>query len=152
MATLDEIRRELDRDELDYPGLAQTHGVNSLPQLRSLVAEDEPRIASKAAYLAGVIAGGNAKEVVALAAQSRHEVIRVAAAAAAAMLPADDAVEITSSLLQDTDARVRVRAIKSAETVNNPILIGRLKVMAGQEPEMYIRDFAAGVARKMEQR
>src|SRR4051812_43213174 len=109
MATLADIRQDLDQDEPDYPALAQTHGVESLPQLRLLVEEDEPGIASKAAYLAGVIAAGSSKEVVALAARSRHDVVRVAAAAAAAILPADEGVEITSSLLQDTDTRVRVR-------------------------------------------
>ena len=152
MATLAEIRQDLDKDELDYPALAQTHGVGALPQLRSLVEEDEPRIASKAVYLAGVISSGSSNEVVALAAQSRHEVVRVAAAAAAALLPGDEGVEITSSLLQDTDARVRVRAMKSAETVNSPILIDRLEAMAAQDPELQIRDFAAGVARKIQRR
>ena len=115
----------------------------------SLVAEDEPGLASKAAYLAAVIAGGNSKEVVALAAQSRHDVVRVAAAAAAALLPAEEAVEITSSLLQDTDARVRVRAVKSSATINSPILIERLEAMAVQDPVRHVRDFAAGVAREM---
>lgn len=152
MATIADIRQELDKDELNYPTLAQTYGVDALPQLRTLVAEDEPRIASKAVYLAAVIAGENSKEIVALAAQSRHEVVRVAAAAAAAMLPVTQAVEITSSLLGDTDPRVRVRAMKSAATVNSPILIERLETMAIHDPEVHIRDFAAGVAGRMRQR
>jgi hypothetical protein len=44
--------------------------------------QSDPRIASKAAYLAAVIGDGNAKKVVALAAQSHYAVIRAAAAAA----------------------------------------------------------------------
>lgn len=152
MATLDDIRRDLDADELDYPALAQAHGTAALPHLRKLVAEDEPRIASKAAYLAGLIAGGESKEVVALAAQSRHDVVRVAAAAAAAVLPAPEAVEITSLLLGDPDPGVRVRAMKSAATVDSPALIERLETLAAGDPELHVRDFAAGVARKMRQR
>ena len=152
MATIAEIRQELDKDELGYPAVAQKYGIDALPQLRTLVAEDEPRIASKAAYLAAVIAGPNSKEIVALAAQSRHEVIRVAAAAAAAMLPEAQAAEVTSSLLGDADPRVRVRAMKSAATINSPILVERLETMAIHDPELYIRDFAAGVAGRMRQR
>ena len=48
MATLDEVRKEIDKDELDYPELALSLGAAALPQLQALVAEDEPRIASKA--------------------------------------------------------------------------------------------------------
>jgi hypothetical protein len=56
MPSLDEVRLELDKDELDYPALASELGPDVLPELHELVTEDEPRIASKAAYLAGLIA------------------------------------------------------------------------------------------------
>lgn len=87
MASLDQLRRELDKDELDYPGLAKSLGSKALPQLETLVTEDEPRIASKAAYLAGLIGTPKSKQVVALAASSRHDVVRVSAAAALAIMP-----------------------------------------------------------------
>ena len=145
MATLDEIRRALDNDELDYPELAHTYGASALPQLKALVGEDEPRIAPKAAYLAGVISEGSAMDVVALAAQSRHDVVRVAAAAASALLPVAHAEKIASDLLQDHDPGVRVRAAKSAVTINTPMLIERLKTMATKDTEPHIRDFATGV-------
>lgn len=149
MATLIEIRRELDKDELDYPALALALGAGVLPQLQALVIEDEPRIASKAAYLAGLIAKDTSQEVVALAAGSRHDVVRVAAAAAAAMLPTNHAVDITTRLLDDTDPGVRVRAAKSAAIIDAPALRARLKTMAESDPEPHIRGLAAGVAEKM---
>ena len=151
MPTLDEVRRELDKDELDYPALALAYRVGILPQLQALVIEDDPRIASKAAYLAGVIADGNSHEVVAFAARSRHDVVRVAAAAAAAMLPATHAVNITLQLLDDTDPGVRVRAAKSAATINAPALTARLRTMADHDPELHVRGLAARVAEKMRQ-
>src|SRR5215211_79879 len=101
MATLDDVRRELDKDELDYPELAESLGPEVLPHLQTLVAEDEPRIASKAAYLAGLLAAPKSKQVVALAAGSRHDVVRVSAAAALASLPAAQATDIAEQLLAD---------------------------------------------------
>jgi hypothetical protein len=112
MATLDNIRKELEKDELDYPELALSLGAKALPHLKTLVAEDDPRIASKAAYLAAVIGDGNAKEVVALPAQSHYVVIR-AVAAAAPLLRANHAVEITATLLGDDETGVRVGAMES---------------------------------------
>src|SRR5262245_24628667 len=98
MADIQEIRRELDKDELDYPALASAYGEASLPQLKAIVAEDVPRLASKAAYLAGLIAGETSHEIVALAARSRHNVVRVSAASVAASLPTHHAPEIVATL------------------------------------------------------
>src|SRR2546421_6487336 len=106
MATLDDLRRDLDKDELDYPALAQEYGEGALPDLHTLVREDEPRIAPKAAYLAGLIAGPGSADVLGLAAQSRHDVVRVSAAAAIALLPAEHAVTVAERLLADSDPGV----------------------------------------------
>lgn len=149
MATLDEIRKELDKDELDYPELAHTYGPAVLPHLRALVAEDEPRIAPKAAYLAGIISTDASHEVVALAARSRHDVIRVAAAAAARSLPAEHGVSLTSRLLDDSDSGVRIRAMKSAAAINSPELTARLKTMSEQDHDATVRGLAASTYRRM---
>lgn len=146
MATLQEIRQSLDRDELNYPKLAQTYGESAMPHLKTLVAEDEPRIAPKAAYLAGLIAGEASHEVVAIAAESRHDVTRVAAAAATAMLPGGQAVEITSRLLGDADAGVRTMAAKSAAQIGDSALIAQLRVMADQDTEVHVREIASAMA------
>src|SRR5687768_11285560 len=140
MATLDEVRRELDKDELDYPALAQRLGPSALPELKALVAQDEPRIASKAAYLAGLIAGPTSQEVVALAAQSRHDVVRVAAAATLPMLPADQATVIAEQLIVDPDVGVRARAAQSAMQVGAPRLVTLVQTMAQQDPDAAVRD------------
>src|SRR3954454_17863177 len=100
MASVEEIRRELDKDELVYPALAIAYGEAILPQLKAIVAEDAPRLAPRAAYLAGLIAGETSHEIVALAARSRHDVVRVSAASVAASLPIHQAVEIAATLLR----------------------------------------------------
>jgi HEAT repeat protein len=151
MATLDEVRKELDKDELDYPELAHEYGAAVLPQLKALVAEDEPRIAPKAAYLAGVISEAASHEVVALAARSRHDVVRVAAAAAAAKLPTQQGVNVTTELLNDSDPGVRIRAMKSAATIDDPALAARVKVMSEQDRDADVRGLAGSTYQRMRQ-
>ena len=150
MATLEEIRQNLDKDELDYPQLAQKYGESALPHLKTLVAEDEPRIAPKAAYLAGLIAGQASQEVVSIAAQSRHDVTRVAAAAATALLPVGDGVNIASQLLDDADVGVRVMAAKSAAKIGDAALVARLRVMANQDKESHVRKLAVDLAKTLD--
>jgi hypothetical protein len=150
MATLEELRQELDKDELNYPELAQRYGESALPHLKALVTEDEPRIAPKAAYLAGLIAAKASHEVVSIAARSRHDVTRVAAAAATAVLPAGDAVNIASQLMDDADVGVRVMAAKSAAKIGDPKLVARLRVMANQDREGQVRELAVHLANTLD--
>jgi hypothetical protein len=147
MATLDEVRRAIDRDELDYPALAAELGEEALPHLETLVVEDEPRIASKAAYLAGVIAGSTSDRVVERAAGSRHDVVRISAAAALPSLP-DRQTEIGEKLLADPDAGVRARAAKSAVEVGGP-LADHVRRMALEDEEPHLRDLAAELADRL---
>ena len=149
MTTLDEVRRELDKDELDYPQLARELGAEALPQLEALVAEDEPRIASKAAYLAALIAGPTSTEVVALAAGSRHDVVRVSAAAAVALLPVAQATDIAEQLLADPDIGVRARAAKSAVALDQPMLSERVRAMADEDTDPSMQALAAELTKQL---
>lgn len=145
MPDLDTVRRALDKDELNYAALKQELGEGALPELQALVAEDEPRIAPKAAYLAGLIAGPTSHEIVGLAAQSRHDVVRVAAAASFGALPVDDATGIAEQLLSDPDVGVRARALQTSAQLDAPALGDRLRAMAADDPEPALRDLAAGL-------
>jgi HEAT repeat protein len=146
MATIEEIRRELDKDELSYPALAAAYGAAILPQLKAIVVEDVPRLASKAAYLAGLLAGESSHEIVALAARSRHDVVRVSAAAAVASLPGHQAHDIAATLLGDADPGVRARAAKSAGKLGDAALNARIREMAAQDAESHVRALAAGLS------
>jgi len=146
MPDLEDVRRELDRDELNYPQLARELGPEALPQLEALVAEDEPRVASKAAYLAGVIAGPTSSRVVSLASDSRHDVVRVAAAATATALPADEVAGIVEHLMADPDVGVRARAARSAAQLEGDDLRDRLQAMARNDDEPALRELAAELA------
>jgi HEAT repeat protein len=145
MPSLDEVRRELDKDELDYPALARDLGPDVLPELLALVAEDEPRIASKATYLAGLIAGPTSHDVVSLAARSRHDAIRVAAAAALPALPVEHATAIAETLLSDPDVGVRARAVRSAAQLDEASLADRVRAIAAEDPHEELRHLASSL-------
>jgi hypothetical protein len=146
MATIEDIRRELDKDELSYPTLAATYGSAILPQLKAIVVEDVPRLASKAAYLAGLLAGETSHEIVALAARSRHDVVRVSAASAVGSLSAHHAVDIAASLLGDADPGVRARAAKSASKMGDAALSARVRDMATKDADSHVLTLAAGLS------
>ena len=159
MATLDDVRVVLGQDELDYPALAASFGPDVLPQLAELVAEDDPRIAPKATYLAGLVAGADATadadatasagsavaagEVLALAARSRFDVTRVAAATALQFLPAEQATPVADRLLGDPDMGVRAYAVRSAVQVGGTDLTDRVRQIAQEDAEEPLRALAA---------
>lgn len=145
MTSLAEVRLALDKDELDYPALAEELGQEAVEQLHTLVAEDEPRIASKAAYLAALIGGPTSHEVVSLAAGSRHDAVRVSAAAVLDKLSADRGGRIAERLLSDPDVGVRARAAKSALKVKDPKMTELVRAMAEHDSHPDLRALATGL-------
>jgi HEAT repeat protein len=118
MASIEErLRDEFDKDDdVNYSALVQELGSDALPELERLMRDDDPRTASQAAYLAGLIDAPGSQDVVALAAESPHEVVRVVAAFTLPMLPTEQASGIAERLLSDPDAGVRARAARSMKS------------------------------------
>lgn len=141
MPTLEDIRRELGADEPDYPALADKLGTDALPPLEELVAEGDPRIASSAAYLAGVIASGSCDRVVLLALDSDHAVVRVAAAATLTTLHSAAATRVAKKLQSDRDVGVRAWAVRYGAA--SWVLAKRVRAKAANDPEPAIRELAA---------
>ncbi|HZJ04640.1 MAG TPA: HEAT repeat domain-containing protein [Nocardioidaceae bacterium] len=137
----DELRKALDRDELDYPALASEAGPESIDDLEALVAEDEPRIAPKAAYLAALIDADGSDRVVDLAARSRHDVVRASAAAALGSLTQGRAAPIADRLLADPDAGIRARTVKSVGLLGGEIQ-GSLRKVADEDDDPGVRALA----------
>jgi HEAT repeat protein len=137
----DELRRALDKDELDYPALAAEAGPGSIADLEALVAEDEPRIAPKAAYLASLIDAEGADRVVALATQSRHDVVRASAAAALGSLSPELAEPIAQRLLADPDVGIRARTVKSVSNLGGG-LQQSLRRVADEDDDPDVRALA----------
>jgi hypothetical protein len=150
MTTVDELRYELLQDELDYEDLALRYGVDALPGLQALVVEDDPRIAPKATFLAGLVAGPTSAGIARIASQSRHEVTRVAAASTLPYLRADaelEAASIAAILIRDSDIGVRARAARSAAGLERVELRAQISEMAMADPDQNIRELAASLVR-----
>jgi hypothetical protein len=137
----DELRKALDRDELNYPRLAAEAGPESIDDLEALVAEDEPRIAPKAAYLAALINAEGSDRVVSLAARSRHDVVRASAAAALGSLTEAGATPIAERLLVDPDPGIRARTVKSVGTIGGELQRSLQKV-AEEDDDPGVRELA----------
>src|SRR5437867_4118299 len=99
--TLEQVRAALDPEEPDYPKAARILGPEALPHLERLIASDHPMLASKAAYLAGLIGTERSAEVLRRAARSGDVRVRIAAAAAAGNLPPASASDVLLNLVDD---------------------------------------------------
>ena len=103
---MQDVRAALEPEEPDYQAAAAL-GPDALPHLEVLVHEDDPMLASKAAYAASLLEGNQGQAVITAAAQHSDSAVRVAAAAAARNLPASDASDVLSGLIADADPGVR---------------------------------------------
>jgi hypothetical protein len=104
--TYAQLEAMLDIDEPDYPALALA-AAGAMRHLRKMAASSDPRLASKAVSLAGMIGDEAGVGVVGDAARSKDPVVRVAAAHAAAYLPdTASAAKVISRLLGDADLGV----------------------------------------------
>jgi len=112
--TMAQVRAALDPEETNYER-AKALGPEALPHLEVLIKTADPMLASKAAYLAGLLAAPGSARVVAQAAASDEPTVRVAAAAAAKHLDDAETDEVLKPLLADADPGVRRMAKKSKD-------------------------------------
>src|SRR5262245_38625147 len=110
--TMQDVRRALDPDEVNYEAAASL-GAEALPHLATLIAESEAGLAAKAAYLAGRLSVPESADVVAVAASSQDVRVRAAAASASAFLPPERASGILTRLILDGDVSVQKLAARS---------------------------------------
>ncbi len=145
---IEDVLAQLDLDEPDYTEAAKM-GPDAIPHLDALVAQDEPRLASKAAYLAGLISSEQSASIVTRAAQSQHADVRVAAAAAVRHLQGDAAHQVATTLLGDEDIGVRKVTLQSAATIQLPSLRARIEELASSDPEPFLQQLARETVQRM---
>jgi len=125
--TMKQVIDSLLPEEPDYAAAAAL-GPEALPLLQQLVQGDNRELATKAASLAGHIAGPEAVAVLNLAASSPVASVRVAAAAATRHLPTDQASRVLTGLVGDGDPGVR----KIAMSAVPPDAGGQLRAAVAQ--------------------
>lgn len=142
MTGMDEVRSFLDPDEPDYPAAAVALGEDVLPELAELSAGDDPGLASKAVYLAGLIGGDRAPEILREAMGHDDPVVRVAAAGALRNLDDETALDLALELLSDEDAGVRKVTVQSAARLESPEVRSRVREVAESDADEYVRALA----------
>jgi hypothetical protein len=141
--TLQDVIRQLDRDEPDYAQVARL-GPEVLPHLRQLIQGGNLGLAAKAACLAGTMDADESVQLLELAARHPDPVVRVAAASSAKNLTRMTA-SLATTFLDDADAGVRKWGLRSLE-VNQPQGIkAKIEKIMNDDPDSTIREQARKV-------
>src|SRR5215813_2824859 len=140
--TMREVRAWLDPDEPNY-ARAKSLGPTALPFLLELVRGGDLGLASKATYLASLIASDKSVEAIEAAAATGEPVLRVAAASALKNLKPAHAERVVNILKKDLDPGVRKVMVKSASCVNSPSVAATLKEIGRSDPEPFVRQSEA---------
>jgi HEAT repeat protein len=144
--SMEEVRRALDPDEVDY-GAAAALGEDALPHLRTLVEGDDPGIAAKAAYLAGLINGTQSEAVLAIAASHSDARVRASAASAASNLGAEAAERVIADLVLDDDVGVQKLALRSVPAAASQDLRSKVERASQTAPHESLRKMASDALR-----
>ena len=132
---LEQVKAALRPEEPNYPKAAQQLGAEALPHLESIIGGSDTLLAAKAAYLAGMIGGEQSVAAVAKAARSAQPTVRIAAAAAAAHLPAQHSEAVLLHLVDDADQGVQKLAMRSAPSAMSAALRSRIDTLtAARQP------------------
>jgi HEAT repeat protein len=143
--TMEDVRRALDADEVDYVAAATVFGRDALPHLERFAQGPDVMLASKAVYLASVIGGEAASSILADAAGSPQPPIRVAAASGLRNLAEGGVESVADRLLGDADVGVRKVALVSAAQLGAG-MAERVREVARHDPEPVLRDLAGRLA------
>lgn len=135
----------LSADEVDYQRAAAL-GPEALTHLDDLIDSEDELLASKAAYLTGLIDGEEREQILRRASRSPEPTVRLAATAGLSSLPMDVAEPLLHQLLTDEDPGVRKQAILSAsEGVVSEQISGQLRDIAEHDSSPRLRDVAREV-------
>lgn len=149
--TMDQVRAALDPEEPQYEEAAARLGADALPHLDQLVGGSDPGLASKAASLAGMIAGERAVAVLEKAAAASDPRVRVAAAGGARNLPDQAASRVLARLVTDRDVGVQKVALRSTPRRPTPQLRQNIERLGTTAENPGIRDLSKETLRKMPQ-
>jgi HEAT repeat protein len=145
--TMQQVLAQIDKDEPDYARAAKL-GRGALPHVRQIIEADDPMLASKAAYLASLIGGADAIELLDQAANRREPEVRVAVAHALKNTK-DAPPELLKRLLGDDDPGVRKLALTTVAGLRVRALQGQVATIAKRDPEGFVRDLAAQTSRRL---
>jgi HEAT repeat protein len=143
--TLEQVRATLEAEEPDYNKAAKTLGTEALPHLERLITSDHSMIASKAAYLAGLIGTEQSVPAIERAARSGDVRVRIAAAAAVKNMESAAASDVLLSLIDDSDVGVQKVALRSMPAAPSAVLRARVEGLSAAKTDSHIRSISREV-------
>jgi HEAT repeat protein len=141
--TMEQVRAFLDPDEPNYSAAAVELGPDAMPFLSELAGGDDPLLASKAVYLAGLIGGDEAQQILKDAVEHSDPTVRVSAAASVQNVGDEQALELGRRLLDDDDLGVRKVAVNSAAQIESADVRGELQKQVESDKDEAIRSLAS---------
>lgn len=150
--TMEQVRELLDVDEPDYE-FAALLGRGMIPHLKELVGGDNRLgLASKAAYLAGLIEDEQSAEVLSQAVASGDALTRLAVASTLTNVDQHTRLRLAGQLLGDDDMGIRKMTLKSVlakrapgDTDMNPELMRTVRGLAATDPIASLRELASKI-------
>jgi hypothetical protein len=136
---------DIEASERMYEGI----GPSDVDALTRMVLEEEDWLAARAVHALSRIDSSEARQAVAAAAESPQMEVRVAAAASAAVLPAEESDTVLSKLLDDPHSAVRKFAVKSTSRRNAKAIRERVSDMASSEKSAGLRRVAEEKAKSV---
>jgi hypothetical protein len=146
--TIEQVRDALEPEEVNYRAAAQL-GPEALPHLAELARGPDMMLASKAIYLASLIEGGQAEQILEEAAGNPEPVLRVAAATGLKNVKTENAAgRIADRLIADRDLGVRKLTVLSVAALPMPALRQRMRSAVERDPEQVIRELGVRTLRQ----
>jgi hypothetical protein len=146
--TLQDVLRQLDRDEPDYAQVAHL-GSGLVAHLRQLIEGSNIGLAAKAAYLAGTLNSDESVPLLELAARHSDPVVRVAAAASTRNMTPMTA-SLAATLLDDSDPGVRKWVLRSLEVAHPQGIKTQVEKIMNNDPDSTLREQARKVVERMQ--
>ena len=148
---MEQVLAELCLIEPDYKNAAKL-GTEAIPHLERLASGSDVSLATKAVYLASLIGGDRAVDLLFSAARSPTPEVRVQAAAAARNVPGPKAANILFTALDDSDVGVRNVALKSTKEIfvtsaMSAAIRKKIEKLATSDSEEFIRELSNDLLR-----
>jgi hypothetical protein len=138
---VEQLEQMLVEEETDFAAIAWL-GQEALPVLKDLLRSEDTQLVSKATYIASLISGEIAGEMLTMGANDRRPEVRAAAAAGIRNLNSARAAQLLEVIRQDSDMTVRLKAVKSTTQVAAPEVLSALQQIAEQDPSPTVRRIA----------
>ncbi|MET0181058.1 MAG: hypothetical protein ABW194_11350 [Novosphingobium sp.] len=137
----EELRVALSNEEPDYPALAARLDESDVPRVRALAERDDLALATKAIYLASLLASDSAHEIVVRAADSPTELKRIASATGLPNLPPLPRERAASRLADEPNPAVAKMVLRAIDQPS-PQLVEKIRAMESRATVPEIRALA----------